>query len=692
MQTTAFKRLTDETRELATRGLSGEWGKALKPIDMKLDDLINTAGLSENMKCALAIRLLAERAPLRIEKTERLVGSASVLDACYHTVPIYGGQSVSHVTLAFDRVMKEGLKGLRSRIDERLSRPIDEDGQDLLNAMRICAESMATWVERYRQAVLSDADLKCRGRILANLDVVPENPPQSFEQAVQSLWLLFAFNRLCGNWSAIGRIDQMLGPYLQNDLAQGIIDRDEARELLAHFWIKGTEWIGAGCVHVGSGDAQFYQNIVLAGVDQDGKEVANEVTELVLEVVEELRISDFPISVRVNNQTPRELLYKIASVQRQGNGIVAVYGEDVVIESLVKFGYPAEVARTFANDGCWEALIPGQTGFMYRPKDAVEAMQIAIGVRSESTPDFSSFEDVYQAVLNEMSLVLDRHHEEADRFWYEGHSVPLVSLFIDDCIETGRGYYHGGPRYKVFAPHFGGLANASNSLLAIKKLVYEDRLLSIDEYVQILRNNWQGHEELRKRVLNTVPTYGNDDPEADAMMQRLFDDYTAMAAQCRERVGVLRPAGISTFGREIDWAPYRGATADGHFKGDVLATNFSPSPGSDTKGPTAALNSYCKMDFTMLPNIGTLELKLWPESVKGEAGLDSIVGLLEGFIKQRGCFLHIDVVDSDLLRDAQLNPGKYPSLAVRISGWSARFATMDKRWQDMVINRTQQKV
>jgi formate C-acetyltransferase len=194
-------------------------------------------------------------------------------------------------------------------------------------------------------------------------------------------------------------------------------------------------------------------------------------------------------------------------------------------------------------------------------------------------------------------------------------------------------------------------------------------------------------------VQNRFACYGNDEDRADTMMRRVFTDYAALVARTPKAGKTLRPAGISTFGREIEWAAPGGgrfASPDGHRQGDVLATNFSPSPGSDRKGPTAALQSYCKMDFTRTPNGATLELKVQPDSVSGERGLAAMEGLLRSFVELGGMFVHMDVVDSRLLEDAQLHPEKYPNLSVRIAGWSARFATMNKHWQDMVIARTQQ--
>ena len=183
----------------------------------------------------------------------------------------------------------------------------------------------------------------------------------------------FAFIRLCGNWPGIGRIDYLLGDYLKKDLSDGVLSLDDAREILAHFFIKGCEWINGQ--EIGSGDAQHYQNILLAGIDQDGNGVTNEVTYLVLDILEELGISDFPTSVRVNKNSDEKLLRRVAEVMRYGGGILAVYNEDLVIDALIKYGYEKREARGFANDGCWEVQIPGKTYFDYWPFDSLQLLQ-----------------------------------------------------------------------------------------------------------------------------------------------------------------------------------------------------------------------------------------------------------------------------------------------------------------------------
>ena len=694
------RRLSDFTHELAERGLSGEFRKQTVPLGTDLGQYMDCSGMSEAMRYARSVELIAEKAPIRILPGERIVGAETVAEGMWARVPIYGKESVHHTTIGFDKALNVGYKGLRQEIDDRLTRGgLDELGIDNLKGMRICLDAASKWHGRYI-AALKDLIAKSSGEeqanyrhVLDNLRYVPENPPTSFAEAVQSLWFMFEFQRLCGTFSGIGRIDEMLGSYLTADLKNSKITLDEARELIAHFWAKGTEWALGKNGGTGSGDAQYYQNVILSGIDKNGHDVTNEVTYLVLDVVEELHISDFPIAVRLNKNTPTKLLRKIAEVQRHGGGIVAVYNEDVVIEALRRFGYPLEEARSYTNDGCWEAIIPGKTTFIYSPRDALQILQRTLDLNNSTNQpkDYADFESLYADFKQGMQQEVDSHRDGIPGWCTNGDPAALaVAPFIEGCIEKGRDYRSRGPKYTVCAIHFGGLANVGNSLLAIQKLVYEQKLLSLPEFVNILRSNWQGQESLRNMVLNRVATYGNDDSEADAMVKRVYDDYTAIAAAKKESGGVLCPAGISTFGREIEWLPNRTATADGHHKGDILATNFSPSPGTDSNGPTAALKSYCKMDFTKLPNMGTLELKILPSSVQGEAGIRAMVGIMRSFVRLGGCFIHMDVVDSAMLLDAQMHPDKYPNLSVRIAGWSARFATLTKDWQDMVINRTQQ--
>ncbi len=718
------QRLCADTQALAEKYVSGEIGRSVKEATFSIDPNFLVASPTPNLQYAEAVRLIAAKAPLRILPGERLAGAATLKEAMWHRTPLTPFPSISHTTLGFDKVLRIGLRGIRAELDARVEQgDLDAKGTDLLLAMRTCLDAAGTWHSRYSSALeflaeetVDEEDRRNYAAVLESLRAVPENPPRNFREAVQALWMTWDFQRLCGNWSGIGRIDKMLGPFLAHDLEHRVITLDDARELIAHFWIKGCEWITTE--GKGSGDAQFYQNIVLAGVDEDGKPVANAVTDLVLDVVEELHISDFPIAVRVSASTPERLLRRIADIQRLGGGIIAIYNEDRIIPNLVKFGYPLKEARDFANDGCWEILIPGKTAFGYQPFDALLPLQETLGL-SQSQPtakrhekiecsdwvpqsreqgDFSPFLD-FEALYADYIQRLRRTLAPLlnDTFIHR-HTLPnetlcpcpLLSLLVDDCIGRARSYVEGGPIYTVRSPHAGGLPDVVNSLLVIRRLVYEQKMLSLDALVDILRADWDGQEPLRRSIQTQFDFYGNDSADVDSLMQRVFNDYTGIVAESRECHGVLRPAGISTFGREgTTFLKTRLATASGQHCGAILAPNFSPSPGTDKRGPTAVIRSHCAVDFSRLPCGTALDLKILPSSVQGESGIHALVGLMRTFVDLGGIFMQTDVVDGNLLRDAQAHPDQYPNLSVRISGWSARFATLTKEWQDMIIVRTE---
>jgi len=689
-------RLSDTVHKMADMGFSGELGSFLKDPDWdfsEVNDLQNDA----QVRYGLAALSVARNAPLRFVPGELIVGSATLLPAANHLIPCMGCSSLSHTTLGFERVLHIGYKGLREEVQARIARGgLDDEGQNLLKGMLMTLDAAAIWNKRHiaeleRMKVgASSEDVQRYSRQIDILSRVPENPPADFREAVQMLWSLYAFQRLMGNWSGLGRVDRMLGSYLEKDLKSGTITLDEARELIAHFWAKGTEWIGH---YNGSGDAQFYQNVILGGIDKDGNEVTNDVTYLILDVVEELHISDYPIAVRLGDKTPEKLFRRVAEVQRYGGGIIAQYNENVVIKALTDFGYPLEEAREYTNDGCWECIIPGKTAFIYWPSDMVPPLEQVLHMNDTSKVDFDSFESLYAAFRQALADDVKIRQDVLDGAWKDpGNPCALASLFVEGCVENGRSYYNRGPKYTVNGIHYGGVSDVANSLLVIKKLVYDEKYISLNDFVNILRNDWNGNEGFRRLVQNRVTFYGNDEAESDAMMTRVFNDYTSIVGTVKERNGVRRPCGISTFGREIDWRMQRLAMAEGSRNGDILATNCSPTPGSDKKGPTSALNSYCKLDFTKSPNGATLELKVLPQSVIGDNGVKALVSLAKSFREKGGFYMNIDVVDTSTLIDAQMHPERYPNLPVRVAGWSARFTTLCKEWQDMIIQRTQQIV
>ncbi len=698
--TTTITSLSATTHDRAARALAGEWGSSLAELPISFDDVAGVEAMSPHEQYATGVALIAEHAPIRILPHQPIVGAATLKASTWHRLPIeHHGQSfwsTSHLTPGFEKVVTLGYRGLQDRIEERLARGVDAEGEETLRAMLRCLDATRVWHARHLallNRLIAESDGIERMDYAAIRDTllcVPEYPATTFREAVQSLWSAFCFQRLCGNWPGIGRIDMILGPYLDRDLASGAITLDDAREWIAAFWINGCDWLGVG--NDGRGEGEYFANIVLGGLDADGRQVDNTLTDMVLEVVSELHIAEMPISVRISERTTETRLRRIAELIRAGNGVIAVYNEDLVIHALVRFGYPEREARRFANDGCWEVQIPGETHFAYEPFDMLQLLQRVMGLADDGPlPDFPDFESFFAAFHTELAAHIAGFHQRADGFANKADPTPLIDLFVDDCIERARGYCHRGARYSVYAPHAGGVPDTANSLLAVKRLVYDEQRVSYPELAAALRENWESHEELRRHALTTTPRYGNDHPEADAMTRRVLEAFLREVESAPGRNGVLRPAGVSTFERAVVWREHRKATADGYRVGDILATNFSPTPGSDTLGPTAVLHSLGAMGLERVPNGCALELKLLPSGVAGEEGLAALVALLRGFLTLGGFFMQLDVVSSELLREAQRDPEKYPNLAVRISGWSARFNTLGEEFQELVIRRTEQK-
>jgi len=708
-------RLSQSTRTFAERSLDGVYGReAREHPAVTLDDVADWEKLTAQQRYDIAVRRIVEQAPVRITQQELVCGAATLGAAIGHTVPATrGGQivmeSVSHLTLGFHTALRHGINDYERRIRARLGdADLTEKQRGVLEGMLNIIDCMHIWHNRYMEALQTSGNPHA-AQIRENLAHVPFEAPRNFRQAVQALWFLFSFERLMGNWPGIGRIDEMLGSYLDADLASGAITIDEAREYIASFIIKGCEWI-TGEQNAGSGDAQHYQNIIIGGIDENGKDICCEVTCLLLEVLEELPISDFPVALRLNAQTPQRVLQLVSSNVRHGGGVMAVYNEQLVLDALEHFGYDPAVARGFTNDGCWEVQIPGETNFTYVPFDAYYLLQHNVlrldALKTEQKPygqtarvddgeedvDYPDYESLEAAWVRALTEKLDELQGWFDSTLGQENVMPTsaIDLLEEDCIGRACSYFDGGTRYTVRSPHIGGFSDVVDSLYVIKKLVYEEQKVTLSQLRTILKNDWNDAEDLRRYVRNTYKLFGNDEEEIDALAVHLFAIYLDLNDRVRERAGVLRPAGASTFGRQIEWAAARGAAAHGFKAGTYLASNLGPTPDTDTEGVSAVIRSHCKLPLERLTNGTALDIKLDTNLLTDERYESLLTGLMKGFCDLGGFFMQMDTVDNRILLEAQKNPDAHRNLSVRVAGWSARFVTLNKAWQDMIIKRTTQ--
>ena len=681
-------RLSKQTRQFAQLSLNRKYGlDTLKTMWVTLDDVADFEDLPQMQQHDIAIQAIAQNAPIRICEGEKISGAATLGLAIKHKIPVVYGEhsvfdSISHLTVDFQTVLRYGINHIKANAQVAYEKHKGTDKESFSQSCLTCLQAFEVWHKRYLQALCDQPAYQANYQ---NLQRVPFAPATNFYEAVQSLWFTFAFLRLCGNWPGIGRIDVLLGDYLENDLQNGTLTLDEAREILAHFFIKGCEWINGQ--FIGSGDAQHYQNLVLSGIDENGNDVTNRVTYLVLDILEELGISDFPTTVRINKNTEEKLLCRVAEVMRYGGGMLAIYNEDLVISALIKDGYDIREARTFANDGCWEVQIPGKTYFSYTSFDSLQILQKNTLCCYNETPDFQDFQALYQAYIDNLRA----HISEIvnGKRWIKDTPCTLISLFEQGCIEKGLSYLQGGPIYNIFSPHIGGLADTVNALYALKKLVFDEKRMALADFLAILKNNWDGEENLRQFVRNRYAYYGNDNDEVDEIATQLLSDFADICKSFDGTHGYRFPAGVSTFGRQLAWSPHRLASPHGRKQGEVLAANCSPTPNTDKEGVTAIIKSYCKADLSKLATGAALDIKLLPSSVDSENGLHVLTALLRSFVVLGGFFMQPDVVDTATLKDAQEHPENYQTLSVRVSGWNARFVTLNKEWQDMVIMQTQ---
>lgn len=690
-------RLPARVRKWAWESMQGKYGEEAMQTPYVTITKEGFEKLTDYEKYDYMIDLIVNKAPIRVCEEELVSGAATLGYAVKHIIPaFYNGNavysSVSHLTLDFHTTLTKGVDSYEAIILKQLQdASFDESQKIFFKSLLNVISAMRIYHKRYLKATKSTKPV-----VYQNLLQVPFKPARNFHEAVQSIWFVFAFTRLCGNWPGIGRLDWLLGDYLKRDLETGVLTKKQAREILASFFIKGTEWIERDTPQT-SGDAQHYQNIVLAGVDENGQEITNEVTYLVLDIVEELGISDFPITVRLNDKTPKKLLTKVAKVMRHGGGVVAVYNEPLILEALTNYGYDLKEARHFANDGCWEVQVPGKTFFQYHAFDSLAILQLET-LQSYQNRSFDSFEDLYQAYVKSLYTAVEQIYEDKRKqFLYRTESgswdwleypTSVISLFENGCIEKGRSYFNGGPVYRVISPHIGGLADTVNSLYAIKKLVFDEKKITFSKFMEILQKDWEGCDDLKAHVASYA-YYGTDNDEVDELYRKLIDEFYKACKKLDDKSKFFFPAGSSTFGREIDWLPHRLATSSGAKKGAILAGNASPTPGTDTEGATAVIKSYCKADLKKLVTGTALDIKISPAALSGDNGVVALIALMKGFLSLGGYFMQLDTVSAETLKKARENPKQYKTLSVRVSGWNARFITLSKEWQDMVIQRTE---
>ena len=622
----------------------------------------------------------------------------------------------------YEELFKTGLKGRIQLAKERIQEinrtiPIDYvEQKEFLEAVIISLEAVIQFGRRYGELAKGMARKEKKKTRKAELEEiartcawVPENAPRSFIEAVQFFFFIHLVRYLEYSTLGIGiRLDQLFGPYYEKDLREGKITKEETLDLLQLLWIKLNELglVYSPTVSSVYGGVASLQAVTIGGTDQNGKDVTNDLTYLVLEAAKSLRLIEPSIVLRLHNATPAELYSKAVDVIRTGIGYPSLFNDESLIPLFEKWGVPPREAKGYAVTGCVYIEIPGKNmmrrsiGYFVLPKCLWWALHQGVnpktgkqhGARTPDPATFKSWEDLLQAYVEQVKFFTQKIEqlERVNLELYEKYCPrPFYSGVIDGCIENGKESRKWV--YPSMVHHFAqviGGTNVADSITAVKKVVFEDKKVTLPELIKIMDKNWGGREDIRQACLN-APKFGNDDDYADSIAREAHRRGEEAVEAIKDRYGISHrgdgSAVSATYGLAIDTP----ATPDGRMDGEAFAdSTLAPSPGKDKKGPTAVLNSCAKIKTIETYN-HLLNQKFLPKFLEDDLK-PSFISYLKTWKELNIPHIQFNVVDKKVLVDAQTYPKKYADLIVRVAGFSAYFVDLSRGLQDHIIARTEQ--
>jgi formate C-acetyltransferase len=626
-------------------------------------------------------------------------------------------------TVLDDKIYTKGFLDFKWDIErsmeslDYLNDPRAYEKKEQLDAMNICADALIHLAGRYaslaRELAASQADPERKReleRIAQVCDHVPANPPRDFWEALQYYWFVHVgvITEL-NTWDSFnpGHLDQHLDPFYRKGVEEATLTREAARELLQCFWVKFNNHPAPPKVGVTAEESSTYTDfaqINLGGVTREGSDAVNEVTYLLLDVIEEMRLVQPSSSVQLSKKNPDRLLKRAAKIIRTGFGQPSIFNTDVIVQELIRQGKTVEDARSGGSSGCVEVGAFGKenynlTGYFNMPKVFEITMNGGsdprtgkhIGADTGDPRTFKTFEDLMAAYQRQLRHFVDikvRGNNVIERLWAHHIPTPFLSLLIDDCITNGKDYHDGGARYNTSYIQGVGLGTLTDVATAIKYHVFDEQTLSLDELLGALKANFKGHEETRLLLQERTPKYGNDDDYADRIMRELFEVYFATVDGRKNTKGGTYHINLLPTTCHIYFGSVVQATADGRNAGEPLSEGVSPVQGADRCGPTAVFNSVAKMDHARTG--GTLlNQKLAPGLLDHEEELNKFVQLVRSYFRMDGHHVQFNVIDAATLRAAQEHPEKYRDLIVRVAGYSDYFCDLGKALQDEIITRTE---
>jgi len=626
-------------------------------------------------------------------------------------------------TVLDDKIYHRGMLDFKEDIQRRLEQldylndPEAYDKQEELKAMAVCADALIRFAERHaekaRELARQEADPQRKRELERIAEVcshVPAHAPRDFWEALQYYWFVhLGVTTELNPWDAFcpGHLDQHLYPFYKKGLEEGTLTREQAEELLQCLWIKLNNQPAPPKVGVTAQESGTYTDFVQinsGGLKADGSDAVNEVTYLILDAIEEMRLVQPNPSIQVSQKSPDQFLKRAAQIIRTGIGKPAVFNSDVIVQEMIRVGKSVADARCGGTSGCVETGAFGKenynlTGYFNMPKVLEITLNNGvdprtgrrIGLETGDPTQFRTFAELFDAYERQLNYFVDikiRGNNVIERLYANYMPAPFLSLLIDDCIAKGKDYHNGGARYNTTYIQGVGLGTITDALTAIRYHVFDQKTLTMDALLAALRDNFEGHERMRQMLLNRTPKYGNDDEYADAVMTDVFEAYFNAIEGRRNTKGGTYHINLLPTTVHIYFGSVIGATPDGRMAGQPLSEGISPVQGADRRGPTAVIKSAAKMDH--IRTGGTLlNQKFTPQLLADDDGLDKLVKLIRTYFKLGGHHIQFNVVDAATLRAAQEHPEQYRDLIVRVAGYSDYFCDLGKALQDEIIARTE---
>jgi pyruvate formate-lyase/glycerol dehydratase family glycyl radical enzyme len=619
-----------------------------------------------------------------------------------------------------DILFVKGFNGIIADAHQRLGDldmtiPENIEKSNFYHAIIVCAQGIIRLNERYalqaEQMAFQEPEGRRKKELLAiarNCRQVPGNPPDTFWQAIQMLWTVQLGNSLFENAVAlnIGRFDQFMVPFYARDLEKGDINREQAQELIDCLWVKLSEWIWFVSKNTASYFAGYnaFQNLTVGGKKDDGTDGTNDLSYMCLQAARRAKTHQPGLSVRVHPDCPSEFLFRVCELVREGMGFPAIHNDRIGTQMLTGVGLSARDAMDWSNCGCvvphsrkvseWTSacninLAAGIEFVLTNGTRRSDGKPLGVATGDPGTlKDFDAVKAAYYEQLKNMIKHAVIATLVAQQVQAEHAPRPFFSSFTDGCMQSGRDLVHGGARYYVGPVLTGiGIADTVNSLAAINRLVFDDRVTDLNTLCQALVRNWEGFEALRKQAL-ACPKFGNDDDAVDRLAIEVSNFYHHEIKHYTDRYGSPFNSAFMGISNYIPAGKAVGATPCGRRSGDPLTEGCSPHAGTDVTSPTAAMRSTAKVNHGRHAGGTLLNIKLSPDTLKTRGDLNKLAALIRGYFELDAFHVQFNVFDRKTLLAAQASPEKYRHLLVRVAGYSARFVTLSREVQDAIIQRT----